>query len=308
MRGLISGILLCLAATALHAQITIIHTPASLHPLPLVYTGKTPAIFLPDSKPTQPYIATHIVEVSADISVETNELISKLQERGMAEGVDGILLYSLGQKVIGPAGGIATLNGVGIKYKDSVNYLDNIIRQRVVTTYDADEKPGPSVILNYNWRGSFENAIDAEGHDFMVDSILPFDAHLLLLLKPEMYAYQFGYDKQLQRIKADKTTAQDLNIQWVPSSYSKGKFVVRINDGYNTESRFELELMNEQKTVAGAIVTYRNEPFLYSYFEYDSKGRIVAEKWYKVKGSKKRLWLSFDNRFHSNDTAQWPAK
>lgn len=308
MRGLISGTLLCLAATALHAQTTIIHTPASLHPLPLVYTGKTPVIFLPDSKPTQPYIATHIVEVSADISVETNELISKLQERGMAEGVDAILLYSLGQKVIGPAAGIATLNGVGIKYKDSVNYLDNIIRQRVVTTYDADEKPGPSVILNYNWRGSFENAIDAEGHDFMVDSILPFDAHLLLLLKPEMYAYQYGYDKQLQRIKADKTTAQDLNMQWVPSSYSKGKFVVRINDGYNTESRFELELMNEQKTVAGAIVTYRNEPFLYSYFEYDAKGRIVAEKWYKVKGSKKWLWLAFDNRFHSNDPAQWPAK
>lgn len=310
MRGLISGILLCLAATALHAQTTIIHTPASLHPLPLVYTGKTPAIFLPDSKPTQPYIATHIVEVNADISLETNELISKLLERGMAEGVDAILLYSLGQKVIGPAGGVATLNGVGIKYKDSVNYLDNIIRQRVVTTYDADEKPGPSVILNYNWRGNFTDAMDAEGHDFMVDSILPFDVHLLLLQKPEMYEYQMGFNNKLSRIRVNKNVANEKVIQWIPDELKQDKYVVRVTDSYNSiEARYTIELMQEKgAAVNGASISYKQAPFIYLYFEYDAKGRIVAEKWYKVKGSKKRLWLSFDNRFHSNDPAQWPAK
>ncbi|MCC6760362.1 MAG: hypothetical protein IT252_04065 [Chitinophagaceae bacterium] len=310
MRGLISGILLCLAATALHAQTTIIHTPASLHPLPLVYTGKTPAIFLPDSKPTQPYIATHIVEVSADISVETNELISKLQERGKAEGVDAILLYGLGQKIIGPAGGVATLNGVGIKYKDSINYLDNIIRQRVVTTYDAAGKPGPSVILNYNWRGSFTDAMDDEGQNFMVDSILPFDVHLLLLQKPEMYEYQMGFNNKLSRIRLSKNVANEKAIQWIPDELKLDKYAVRVTDSYNSiEARYTIELMQEKgAAVNGASISYKQDPFIYLYFEYDTKGRIVAEKWYKLIGGKKRLWLSFDNRFHSNDPAQWPAK
>ena len=310
MRSFFSGILVCLSSSLLQAQTTILHTPGSLHPLPLVYTGITPTIFLPDSKPTKPYIATHIVEVSADISVETNELIRKLQERGKAEGVDAILLYSLGQKIIGPTAGIATLSGVGIKYKATVDYLDNIIRQRVVSTFDADGKAGPSIILNYNWRGSFTHAMDEEDIDFMADSIVPFDVHLLLLQKPEMYDYQTGFNNKLYRIRANKTVANDKAIQWTPDELELDKYAIRVMDSYNNmEARYTMNVMQEKGAgIKGASISYKQEPFIYLYFEYDAEGRIVAEKWYRVKGSKKWLWLSFDNRFHSNDPAQWPAE
>jgi hypothetical protein len=291
------------------AQVSLLRTPATLHPLPLVYTGRWPDVYLPGDSLVRKYIATHMLDVAADVSFETNWLINRLKERGKAEGVDAIILRDMGQRVMGPEGGVATITGVGIKYLETIDYLQYIIRQRVFNTFDTDGNPGASVVVNYDWRGNFTDAFDAGGRRYFADSILPFDLHLAMIAKPDMYRYTYSMDNILSMIKLNAGYFPEKNIQyWPEPANTAGDFILRVADEGKGVEKYKIQRVVNQGQYTGAIITKGKKPFMYLYFQFDQQGRIAKERWEKLIDGKRRIWIQVENRFHENEPDAWPVR
>lgn len=299
--------MLCVCCEA-SAQISLLQTPATLHPLPLVFTGRQPDVYLPGDSVRRKHIATHMLDIAADISAETNWLINRLKERGKAEGADAIILRDMGQRVMGPTGGVATITGIAIKYIDSIDYLQYIIRQRVFNTFNTDGNPGVTLVVNYDWRGNFTDAFDAAGQQYFADSILPFDLHLAMIAKPEMYRYTYSMENVLVMIRLNTGFFPEKNVQyWPEAANSRGDYIVRVSAPNYGIEKFKIQRMVDNGLYTGAIIMQGKKNFLYQYFQYDAQGRIASERWEKLVDGKRRLWLQVENRFHANEQNAWPV-
>jgi hypothetical protein len=289
------------------AQPVFLNTPASLHPLPLVYTGNVPELYLPGEAPSRLHIKTHLVEVALGINASANDLLLAIKEKGRAEGVDGIILKDFGQRLMGASGGVASLTGIGIKFMDSIHYMEFLIRQRVVAITNPDGKTAPTVIVNYDWRGNYRDAMDRAGREFYTDSILPFDAHLLLALRPPMFQYSYDQEKKLSRIRWELNQHSGKTITWIPrDNLSEEDIAIKVGDEANVPARFQMQQKMDKNLLTGAIIRQKKEPIFYLYYQYDSKGRIIAEKWDRLINGKAVPWLAIENRFYDNDPASWP--
>ncbi|MCU0396037.1 MAG: hypothetical protein MUF29_09005 [Chitinophagaceae bacterium] len=289
------------------AQPLVLPTPASLHDLPLVYTGKEPELFLPGQTPARPFIRTHIVEAVLPWESNANDLIKALRKQGTAEGVDALLLHDLGQRVAGASGGLVVMQAIGAKYTDNLDYLPQLIRQRVFTVYQTNGASGPSTIVNYSWRGRYLNAIDAAGQAFYTDSVLPFDASMLFVMRPAIFEYNYDESQVLTRIRLAAASSLPVNVQWLPREGSTDEeLLVRITRDYDEPRRYQLQRVVERGRLTGAIIRQKDEPVLYLYYMYDEAGRLISERWERIMQGRKLRWMEVENRYYSSDPATWP--
>jgi hypothetical protein len=282
-----------------------LRTPSSLNPIPLHYTGNLPDIFLPGDSVKIPHVRTHIIEFTSAIA-DNNYLIEGLKQKGMQEGVDGILLTDYRKLIPGESTMLGLLNGIGLKYLNRLNYLDTIIRQKVISTFDAAGNPGKTMILDIDWYGRLLNPLNSEDIRFYADSMAIMDMNVLFNRCMDIYNYKdFGSPQVLKIVSSDKLPARivhEIEGNALAIDFFLSSFTLPGTEG--KKRKMKIRPVYTGNLLTGAIITQTNKgelPLYYLHYKYDNLGRLTNERWEKLINGKRTLWLEVENRFFEAD-------
>jgi hypothetical protein len=284
-----------------------LRTPASLHPIPLIFTGNEPAVFLPGDSVTTPYIRTHIIEFNSNSNVDNNYLINGLKQQGKNEGVDGIILNDYRKLSPGPLGMIGSITGVGIKYTGMINYLDTILKQKVISLYEPDGSRGKTVIIDFDWYGNILNPYQGNDVSFFADSMSFIDLNLIYNRISNIYEYRAFENQTVHRIISLENWPFRITHQIESNPYEIIHLITSKNSRvYPTEKNMKVKIkpVHTGDLLTGAIVTSANAketPLFYLHYKFDAKGRLTDERWEKLINGKRTLWLEVENRYFDND-------
>jgi hypothetical protein len=278
-----------------------LRTPSSLHPLPLTFTGNLPDIFLPGDSVNIPHVRTHILEFTSAIA-DNNYLIECLRKKGMQEGVDGILLTDYRKLIPGDGVMFGLLNGIGLKYLNRLDYLDTILKQKVISTFDPAGNPGKTMILDIDWYGRILSPMNGEDVRFYADSMAMMDLNVLFNRSIDIYYYKdFGSPQVLKIVSNEKLPARI--VHEVEGNVWAIEFFLSSITPPGVESKktkVKIRPVNTGNLLTGAIVTKLNKdqaPLFYLHYKYDNLGRLTNERWEKLINGKRTLWLEVENRF-----------
>lgn len=304
-------LIICLCSKQLTAQKQIapppLRTPGTLHPLPLIYTGIDPEIYLPGDSVRTPHIRTHIVEFTSDVMVDNNFLINGLKRQGRWEGVDAIVLNDYRKMVPGTAGMIGSISGIGIKYTESINYLDTILKQKVISMYEPNGNRGKTVLLDFDWYGRILNPFNSYDVLFYADSMSFIDLNIVFNRTSDFYQYRAFDTQPVHKIVSNDTWPFKIthHIEATPGPITqlittKGS---RINLAEKS-TRVKIKPVYTGDLLTGAIITTNNNkeiPLYYLHYKYDAKGRVTDERWEKLIDGKRTLWIEVENRYFETD-------
>lgn len=283
-----------------------LRTPSSLNPVPLHYTGNLPDIFLPGDSVSIPHVRTHIIEFTSSVT-DNNYLIDGIKQKGMQEGVDGILLTDYRKLIPGEGILLGSLNGIGLKYLNRVNYIDTILKQKVISTFDPAGNPGKTMILDIDWYGRLLNPINTEDIRFYADSMAMMDLNVLYNRSIEIYNYKdFGSTQVLKIVSNEKLPVRIVH-EIEGSVWAIDYFLSSITPpGVEAKkTKVKIKPVYTGNLLTGAIITKLNKdqsPLFYLHYKYDNLGRLTNERWEKLINGKRTLWLEVENRFFEADS------
>ncbi len=284
-----------------------LRTPGSLHPMPLIYTGTNPDIYLPGDSVTIPHIRTHIVEFNSAVQFDHNFLIEGLRRQGTSEGVDGIILSDYRKMAAGPDGYIGSLSGIGIKYLDRLQYIDTILKQKVITVYDPHENKGKTALIDFDWYGRILNNYGTYDVFFYADSMAFIDLNILFNRIGEFYEYRAFTGHPVHKIVTAGTWPFKITHTIEPFTGAIPEIntlkTTRIQEG-GKDVRVKTIPVYTGKLLTGAIVNTaggKQKALYYLHYKYDSRGRLTEERWEKLINGKRTLWLEVENRYFEAD-------
>lgn len=305
-KRLFTLVLLCAACITGWAQRQIaappLRTPGSLHPLPLAYTGMVPQVFLPGDSVRQPHIRTHMVEYVSAGRVDNNHMIEGLKAMGLQQGVDAVVLKDYTQLIPGFETVTGALTGIGIKYLDNLQYIDTILRQKVIFSYEPNGKADKTYLVDFDWYGRLTTPVTNPDVQFYAQQMSAYDLALLMHRQSVFYEYRhmgLAYPVKITsatwwpaRIQhmAESTLFEMMHLKTMATTWEGGK-----------RTRTAVTPVHKDNLLVGAIVTTpgsRATPLLYLHYKYDARGRLVEERWEKLINGKRTLWLQVENRFY----------
>lgn len=298
-------LILLLAVLNSNAQRQIVppplRTPGTLNAVPLQLTGNLPDVYLPGDSVRIPHVRTHILEFTSSVT-DNNYLIEGLKQRGREEGVDGILLTDYRKLIPGTSMMLGSINGIGLKYLGRVDYLDTILKQKVITIFEPDGSKGKTMILNADWYGQIINPPAQEDLKFYADSMAVMDLHVLFNRTLDIYTYKdFGYSSVLKIISNNKLPAKivhDIEGTGGIIDHFQSTFTPLVAEAKKLKLKIRPVYTGDMLT--GAIVVKPNKEetaLYYLHYKYDSRGRLTDERWEKLVNGKRTLWLEVENRF-----------
>jgi hypothetical protein len=284
-----------------------LRTPGTLNPVPLVITGKPIDLYLPGDSVSKPFFKTHIVEVESYATADANYLLELLKKKAAATGVDGVVLNNLVTKSITTFGNVATLSGIGIKYLDRLNYLDTILRQRIISRFGIDGSQLPTLLLDYDWYGNLLNDIASTDVFFYADSMAFIDLQVMVNRHATYFNYRTYDDIKNGIIKSEPQWIRKIRLEF-DAAYPLNT-LLSFSSPVSTESlkvKVIIQPVYEDNLLIGVIVNSTQKggrPLYYLHYKYDNKGRITNERWEKLIDGKRTLWLEIENRFYSSADA-----
>jgi hypothetical protein len=278
-----------------------LRTPSSLHPIPLHYTGNLPDIFLPGDSVGIPHVRTHILEFTSTVT-DNNYLIEGIKQQGMQEGVDGILLTDYRKLIPGETTMLGTLNGIGLKYLSRINYLDTILKQKVISTFDPGGNPGKTIILDIDWYGRLLNPLSQEDKRFYADSMAMMDLNVMFNRSMDIYTYKDFGSPQVLKIVSNESLPARIVHEVTGNVWAIDFFLGSITPlgDESKKTKVKISPVYTGNLLTGAIVTKLNKdqsPLYYLHYKYDNLGRLTNERWEKLINGKRTLWLEVENRF-----------
>jgi len=283
-----------------------LRTPSSLNPVPLHYTGNLPDIFLPGDSVGIPHVRTHILEFTSTLT-DNNYLIEGIKQKGMQEGVDGILLTDYRKLIPGEGIMLGSLNGIGLKYLNRINYIDTILKQKVIATFDPAGNPGKTMILDIDWYGRLLNPINTEDIRFYADSMAMMDLNVLFNRSIDIYYYKDFGSPQVLKIISNETLPARIVHEIEGSVWAIDYFMSSITPtGVEAKkTKVKIKPVYTGNLLTGAIITKLNKdqsPLFYLHYKYDNLGRLTNERWEKLINGKRTLWLEVENRFFEGNS------
>ena len=278
-----------------------LRTPSSLNPLPLSNTGNLPDIFLPGDSVGIPHVRTHILEFTSTVT-DNNYLIEGIKQKGMQEGVDGILLTDYRKLIPGETTMLGTLNGIGLKYLSRINYLDTILKQKVISTFDPGGNPGKTIILDIDWYGRMLNPTNGEDSRFFADSMAIMDLNVMFNRSMDIYTYKDYGSPQVLKIVSNELLPARIVHEVTGNVWAIDFFLSSITPlgDESKKTKVKISPVYTGNLLTGAIVTKLNKdqsPLYYLHYKYDNLGRLTNERWEKLINGKRTLWLEVENRF-----------
>lgn len=278
-----------------------LRTPGTLHPVPLRVTGLLPDIFLPGDSVRIPHVRTHILEYNSAVT-DHNYLIEGLKQKGREEGVDGILLTDYRKLVPGTSMMLGSINGIGLKYLNRLDYLDTILKQKVISIFEPDGARGKTMVINTDWYGQILHPSEQEDIRFYADSMAVMDLHVIYNRTLDIYTYKdFSGPFVLKIVSNNKLPAKIVHD--IDGSGGFVNYFVSTVTPLKAEAKktkLKIRPVYTGDLITGAIVLKPNKEetaLYYLHYKYDSRGRLIEERWEKLVNGRRTLWLEVENRF-----------
>lgn len=250
-------------------------TKNSLSSIPLRPHSNEIDVFLDNEKPTKPYYKVKLIETQAGPQVSSDEMLMRLKQQARAEGVDAIIINDIGRQAnttttIPSSDGVIAyqkLVGLGLKYKERIDYMETILKEQVVSFW-PDDNPAPKIFsMNY---------------DFNVRNISLKDPFIRNFFYNEVYVYE--NEKSLYAPIEDWEYRMDtFNLQ-----FSKRRL---LNGGNYQKADYSLSYADVQKATITAMepdnITMRKYELS---LLYNANG-LLMEKRLKKKKAVADLWV-----------------
>lgn len=245
----------------------------SLSTIPLRPHANEVGVFLDNEKPSKPYYKVKLVETQVAASLSADEMLIRLKQKAKEEGLDAIIVNDIGRQtntVIPSTDGLITyqkLVGLGLKYKERIDYMETILKEQVVSLW-PDDNPAPKIFsMNY---------------DFNVRNISLKDTFIRKFFYNEIYVYE--NEKSLYAPVED----WEFRMDTVLLQFSKRRL---LNGGNYQKADFSLNYVDVQKATVTAMepdnITMRKYELN---LLYNANGLLI-EKRLKKKKAGADLWV-----------------
>ncbi len=287
---------------------------ASLSPIPLKPHTNDVEVFLNGEKPVRSFYRIKMVEVQGDPFTTADQMLIRLKSQAQKEGIDALLVNDIGKQANTtttlPSGdGVIAyqkLVGLGIKYKDRIDYIEQILKEQVVQLW-PDENPEPKQFsISFNLKGELLPLKDEFTSNFFQYELFAFEDENSIYLPLPNWDYKPDNDNLLfsKRLKVNDAVVIRSQFQMAGSGMLKST-VKRKMPGSDRFEVYELEryykgnpgLLSERKLKKrkGGSLIWEDE-ILYRYNGLPSK-----IKRYHYKNGQKQLYFEIENRYHSID-------
>lgn len=232
-------------------------------------------VFLFNEKPVKPFYKVKLVEVQGVIALSSDEMLIRLRQKAKEEGLDAVIVNDIGRQAntttTVPSGdGVIAyqkLVGIGLKYKERIDYMETILKEQVVSFW-PDDNPAPKIF--------------SMQYDFNVQNISLKDTFIRNFFYNEVYVYE---NEQSLYAPAEEW---EFRMDTVQHLFSKRRVVNGIT---YQQSNFKLNYPDLLKAVVTITEPGAALPQKYELsFVYNSNG-LLAEKRLRKKKAAADLWV-----------------
>ena len=247
----------------------------SLSTIPLRPHSNEVDVFLDNGKPSKPYYKVKLVEVQGAPFVSSDEMLRMLKQKAKEEGLDAIIVNDIGRQAnttttIPSGDGVIAyqkLVGLGVKYKERIDYMETILQEQVVRLW-PDDNPAPKIFsMNY---------------DFNVQNTSLKDPFIRNFFYNEVYVYE--NEKSLYPPAED----WEFRMDTFKLQFSKRRF---LNGGNYQKADYGLNYADVQKATITAMEPGNIAMGKYELsLMYNANGLLIEKRLKKKKGAAD-LWV-----------------
>lgn len=258
-----------------------------------------------------PYYKIKMVEVKADPELSSEAMLKLLKQEAMRAGLDAIIIDDIGKQVNTtttlPAGdGVVVyqkLVGLGLKYKDRIDYMGSILKEQIVNLW-PDDNPDPKVFtMNYDFNTVNTSLGDPFIRNFFFNEIYLFEDEASSYSILDAWEYKvdtFNNIFSKRRVINNETIQQaDFKLK----GPERVKAIIKLKDKNKISPiKYELErTYSVEKFLIKKTFRKQNSPD-YLWIEeitYNSNGQPYKQIRYKTEKGKKILYFEIQNVYYS---------
>lgn len=280
-------------------------------PIPLRSHTNEIDVFLYNEKPSMPYYKIKMVEVKAAPELSSEAMLKLLKQEAMRAGLDAIIIDDIGKQANTtttlPAGdGVVVyqkLVGLGLKYKDRIDYMGSILKEQIVNLW-PDDNPDPKVFtMNYDFNTVNTSLGDPFIRNFFFNEIYLFEDEASSYSILDAWEYKvdtFNNIFSKRRVINSETIQQaDFKLK----GPERVKAIIKLKDKNKISPiKYELErTYSVEKFLIKKTFRKQNSPD-YLWIEeitYNSNGQPYKQIRYKTEKGKKILYFEIQNIYYS---------
>lgn len=268
-------------------------------------------VFLDNEKPSKPYYRIKMIEVQAGPELSSDAMLKLLKQKAMHSGLDAIVITDIGKQAnttttIPSGDGVIAyqkLVGLGLKYKDRINYMESILKEQIVNFW-PDDNPAPKIFtMNYDFNTVNTSLGDPFIRKFFFNEIYLFEDEASSYSILDSWEYKvdtFNNIFSKRRVVNSETIQQaDFKLK----GPERIKAIIKLKD---TNKAFPVKYELERTYSAGNFLikkTFRkqNSPD-YLWIEeitYNSNGQPYKQTRHKIEKGKKILYFEIENVYYS---------
>ncbi len=270
-------------------------------------------VFLDNEKPTRPYYKVKLIETQAGPEVSSDEMLMRLKQQARAEGVDAIIINDIGRQAnttttIPSGDGVIAyqkLVGLGLKYRERINYMETILKEQVVSFW-PDDNPAPKIFsMNYDFNMKNLSLNDPFIRNFFFNEIYLFEDETSMYSLLDQWEYKLDTFNNLfskrRNINGETFQQGDFKLK----GPERSKAIIKLRDaGKISLVKYELE----RNYSAGNLLLKRmlrkaNKPgYLWvEEISYNSGGMPDKYMRYKIVNGKQVLYFEIQNKYYSDN-------
>lgn len=313
----LSFIFLLFSACTSYTPLQTTDQPKSITDIPLRPHKQPVYLFFNGDRPDSQYYKVKLVEVTAPTGVRSDDMLQLLKDKARSEGLDGVILDEITKQAgsnigVTRADEIYTfqkLAGIGIKFKHTINYMDEIIRAEKITHYSQPDLSPAVFEMNYDFYGNNLSRTDTAIRNFLNTHIDPFTGKELL------YAPTPGWEYNIDEINNELIKRNSSDGYHPPTvsrfKYDGDKLVVAtikipVADSYALNKLTLLPVYNEAGVLVKQRLNAKRVTLWLEDYEYNSNGTPSKIIRYRFNNGKPELLFERVFSYFSKDDLPTP--
>ncbi|NCU04262.1 MAG: hypothetical protein GXC73_09775, partial [Chitinophagaceae bacterium] len=196
------------------------------------------------------------------------------------------------------------LAGVGLKYKENIDYMSEILKEQVVHIW-PDENPAPKIFtMNYDFNGTNLSLKDSFTRHFFFNEVYLFEDHASVYAPQDDWEFRMDTLNNIFTKRVLMNGLPVLQSDFKLTGPERAKAIVRMKkDNYYNLEKYELERVYN---TAGVIVKkiFRKKKQGDLWIEetlYRLNGLPDKITRFKITGGKEVLYFEIQNNYYSSD-------
>ncbi len=276
----------------------------SITDIPLKQTSNKVDCFFNNQMPSKPFYKVKIIETTSGAYASYDELLVSLKNKAIAEGIDGLLILDKERVIEGQYKGVVysnqQLGAIGIKYADTINYIDTIVKSTNFEFANNDSLKNETAHFDF-YGNKIETNTDFD--KFYLNSIEPFDIdkHLQCSVKNWLY---FKDNNQLtdasivafkKNIGGEDLIKVKIN-PLTPNTYFY-KFLNQLNNA-NTKYQFSIDKSSDGRVLKKRL--FRKTKLIWVEENFYSGNNLISFKRYRLnEDNQQEIIFNATNNFYS---------